>query len=298
MTSGKSPDAQVAFVHVDDVEMETAMRGRASDILRKRMPLETGVRGLGMEFTCNFIKEGYRTPRHRHNFDQIRYTLEGVHNTGVADMEAGDCGYFPEGAYYGPQEQKGDTTLLLLQFQGANGEPFLGNEEVNAAYKDLIEAGAEFHDGICTLRKPDGSKINKDSFKAIFEKNTGRELEYPRPRYNEPVIMKPDRYHWIADRRQPGMRVKHLGTFTELRTAVSLVDLPAGSTMGETTQEDAEIRFLLRGSVVYENTPCREQTYFYMPPGAAVGAMHSPTGATFLTISLPLIDYWRDRLSH
>ena len=46
----------------------------------------------------------YYTPRHRHNFDQIRMVMEGKFAyAGRKTMRQGSIGYFPEGTYYGPQ---------------------------------------------------------------------------------------------------------------------------------------------------------------------------------------------------
>ncbi len=44
----------------------------------------------------------FKSPRHRHNFDQIRITLEGSTNFGPRhNIEVGDVAYFPEGTHYG-----------------------------------------------------------------------------------------------------------------------------------------------------------------------------------------------------
>ncbi len=42
-------------------------------------------------------------------------------STGDGDMATGECGYFPEGTYYGPQEQKEDCLILILPAAGARG---------------------------------------------------------------------------------------------------------------------------------------------------------------------------------
>src|SRR4051812_9641085 len=46
----------------------------------------------------------YHSPRHRHNFEQIRYVIAGSATYGPLQAEPGDCIYFPEGVYYGPQD--------------------------------------------------------------------------------------------------------------------------------------------------------------------------------------------------
>ena len=130
------------------MDFEEVRRGRVHMIRRKRLPLETGVDGVTMEYSLSVVPDGYFTPRHRHNFDQIRYTLSGVQSTGLGDLAAGECGYFPEGSHYGPQQQKGECECLVLQFQGASGEHLLSNEEMNATYDKLIKAGGKFENGV------------------------------------------------------------------------------------------------------------------------------------------------------
>ena len=60
------------------------------------------------------------SPRHRHNFEQFRFQLEGDLNfarDGV--MTPGMLGYFPEGASYGPQTSEATAMTIVLQFGGA-----------------------------------------------------------------------------------------------------------------------------------------------------------------------------------
>ena len=63
----------VTVVNLADLEMEDVRRGRVHMIRRKRLPLESGVPGVTLEFSYSIVPEGYFTPRHRHNFDQIRW---------------------------------------------------------------------------------------------------------------------------------------------------------------------------------------------------------------------------------
>ena len=181
--------AQVTVVNVNDMPYEEVRRGRVRTIRRKRLPLDSGLAGVTLEFSYCVVPDGYFTPRHKHNFDQIRYTLSGVQSTGLGDLASGECGYFPEGSHYGPQKQEGDCECLVLQFQGPSGERLLSNEEMNATYEKLIKAGAVFENGVYKGKKPDGSPKNKDSYEAIWEEHEGRDLTFPAPRYREPVMM-------------------------------------------------------------------------------------------------------------
>jgi hypothetical protein len=279
----------VTIVDTQDLELEGVHRGRVHSIRRKRLPLDTGVPGITAEFSLSIVPEGYFTPRHRHNFDQIRYTLTGVQSTGHGDLAPGEIGYFPEGAYYGPQAQKGECSTLVLQFQGASGEHLLSNEEMNATYQKMHAAGAVFENGIYKGVTPDGRRKNKDSYVAIWEEHEGRKLKFPTARYRAPVMMLPQHYSWVPDRAHKGIETKHLGTFSELRTGIGFFRLLPDAQLGAAHQRDAEIRYCIDGSFSCGGKIWSEHTYMFIPPGAEAGAIASTEGATFFYISLPLI---------
>jgi len=200
---------EVIIRETKEMEWEDVRRGRVHMIRRKRLPLETGIPGVTMEYSLSVVPDGYFTPRHRLNFDQIRYTLSGIQSTGLGDLAAGECGYFPEGSHYGPQKQEGQCECLVLQFQGASGEHLLSNEEMNATYEKLLKSGGKFENGVYKGFKPDGSPKNKDSYEAIWEEHEGRELVFPPPRYRQPVMMLAKNYRFWPDRKRPGIEVKH-----------------------------------------------------------------------------------------
>lgn len=279
----------VVVINVSDVEEEAAMRGRVQTIRRNCFPLDSGIPGVNLEFGYTLIPDGYYTPRHRHNFDQIRYTLEGTFVTGHGDMPPGVAGYFPEGAYYGPQVQKGESRILILQFQGPSGEHFLSNQEANTTVEKLKAEGGKFENGFYTGYKPDGKRFNKDSYKAIWEDLNGKKLVFPKPRYRTPVMMNVENFRWIAHRRRPGVEVKHLGSFSEYRSSVGFLRMMPGSSFETETHEDAEIRYLLEGTVEYGGKRWSTGTYFYIPPGATTQELRCSERATFFTIGLPML---------
>jgi len=286
------------------MDFEEVRRGRVHMIRRKRLPLETGIDGVTMEYSLSVVPDGYFTPRHRHNFDQIRYTLFGVQSTGLGDLAAGECGYFPEGSHYGPQQQKGPCECLVLQFQGASGEHLLSNEEMNATYEKLLKSGGRFENGVYKGFKPDGTPKNRDSYEAIWEEHEGRDLVFPEPRYRQPVMMLAKNYSFWPDRKRPGVEVKHLGTFSEARTGMSFLRLAPGAEIKGGAQEDAELRYLIEGSCSYDGKTSDEKTsgettssektwgegtYMFLPNGAAVKDLRSDQGATFFVITLPIL---------
>ena len=285
----------VTIVNVADLPLEGVHRGRVNMIRRKRLPLDSGVPGVTIECSLSVVPDGYFTPRHRHNFDQIRYTLTGVQSTAYGDLAPGEIGYFPEGAYYGPQAQEGECATLVLQFQGASGEHLLSNEEMNATYQKMMAEGAVFQDGIYRGTTPSGGKKNKDSYVAIWEEHEGKKLTFPKSRYRTPVMMQPQFYSWIPDRKRPGIETKHLGTFNEMRTGIGFFRLLPGATLAAGKQKEAEIRYIVEGACRYGGKEWGEGTYLYLPPGAAVDAFDSDRGATFFYISLPLVNEFAAR---
>ena len=280
----------ITILHPDDMPWETISRGRTNSIRRKLLPLDSGVQGVTVELSYMVVPDGYGVPRHRHNCDQVRYILDGTQNIDPKyDMQPGECGFFPEGAHYGPQAQKGDCLCLLLQYQGASGDRLLTSDDLNVTYAKMIAEGAVFESGVYRGRKPDGTPENKDSYAAIYEAHQGRKLEFVRPRYREPVMMYPDRFRWLPDRRRPGIDTKHLGTFTELRSSVGLTRMAAQSTLASIDNADAEIRFVIDGAIDIAARSWPRGTYLFVPTGATIPAIHSDTGATFFSISLPML---------
>jgi len=280
---------QPIIIDAAKLELEGVQRGRVNMIRRKRLPLETSVPGLTAEFSLSIVPEGYFTPRHRHNFDQIRYTLTGLQSTGYGDLGPGEVGYFPEGVHYGPQKQEGECATLVLQFQGASGERLLANEEMNGTYQRMVAAGGTFENGIYHGFTPDGRKKNKDSYVAIWEEREGRKLTFPKPRYRAPVMMQSENFSWVPDRDRPGVETKHLGTFSEMRTGIGFFRLRPGARRAAERVRDAELRYCIDGSFEYAGAPWGKHAYMFVPPEATVGEIVSDAGATFFVITLPMI---------
>jgi hypothetical protein len=148
------------------------------------------------------VTPSYYSPRHRHNFDQVRFQLEGdfdFASDGV--MKEGCLGYFPEGTHYGPQSSNSENSTLVLQFGGASGSGYIAANEYEKAAAELARHGS-FARGVYTRLKPDGGKINKDAYEAVWEEVNGRPLVYPPERYLRPVFMDPASFDWTPLRRK------------------------------------------------------------------------------------------------
>ncbi len=286
---------KVTIVSAADVIDEEQNLGREGQIITKTFPLDTGVEGVDMDYAWISYSKGYGTPRHRHTFDQFRYTLSGVRQQDDLEMREGECGYFGEGVAYGPQLQSEPCVGLILQFQGPSGIPYLTHAALDAARRRLAAAGGTFAKGVYTTIKPDGTKINVDSHAACFESITGKKIQFPKARYDRPVVMKPQFCQWVADRQYAGMEHKHLGTFSEYRSSVRLTRILPGARIPAQSRADAEVCYLVEGSIRYGGKHWHggktrdEGTYMYIPHGSELEEMSSDAGGMFFIISLPML---------
>src|SRR5438067_6615300 len=108
----------VPFATVDEVSWDHPRTGE----VRTRRFLE-GENGSPNNFILHFHHsiDSFATPRHRHNFEQVRYHLEGVERFPGYDAGPGIVGYFPEATYYGPHSDSGNTMFAVLQWGGDPG---------------------------------------------------------------------------------------------------------------------------------------------------------------------------------
>jgi hypothetical protein len=267
--------------------------GREGSSASKPFPLDSGIPGIRLEFTWRRYDKGYATPRHKHIFDQYRYNLTGKRQIKDGFLEAGEVAFYPEGVYYGPQLQEEECTGLGLQFQGLTGIPYLTHKELNEARKALSAEGGIFKDGIYTKILPNGKKINKDSHVACSEYVSGKKIEFPEGRFEKPIVMRPQGHPWIGDRKVEGVEHKRLGTFGG--SGIRLTRLAPGARIPAQHMEDAEIRYLIEGSINYGGkiwAGGKTQdagTYMYIQQGADVGEIATDTGGTFYVIELPML---------
>jgi hypothetical protein len=171
------------------------------------------------------------SPRHRHNFEQFRFQLEGdldFDRDGV--MKPGMVGYFPEGTYYGPQTSEGTATTFVLQFGGSSGQGYLSRQEVKQSMEALRATGT-FDGGVYRRNEGEPGKRNVDGFQAIWEHANGRPLQFPKARYDKPVMMDQAGYEWVPVEGAPGVSEKLLGVFTERRSQSGVLRLAAGAAL-------------------------------------------------------------------
>ena len=110
------------IVQTDQIPLKRGLEHRGG-MFHGRIMVE-GEAGALDNFQLSFGQMGgdFNSPRHRHNFEQIRYQLEGVLDYGRdGRLTAGMVGYFPEAVYYGPQSQDPSINCktIVMQFTDA-----------------------------------------------------------------------------------------------------------------------------------------------------------------------------------
>ena len=181
-------------------------------------------------FTMQLVRTGdaFHSPRHRHNFDQIRLQIEGENSyTRDGSMAPGSVAYFPESTPYGPQKTETDTLIMLLQFGGTGGLGYPSERVYHKAVGEMKAKGV-FKDGFYT---PAGGDKGKDAFEAVWEHINGRPCEYAPQRYNTAVFMNPQAFDWVPVDGCTGVERKLLGSFTERKVDIAIVRLQAGASL-------------------------------------------------------------------
>jgi len=229
---------------------------------------------------------GWGTPRHRHDFDQIRYVLKGSYPVSPhKEMVEGSVAYFPESVHYGPQDRPEGLEMMVIQFGGASGAGFLSvaiREEANKA----LEAKGTFKDGVYTWYDENGKKHNKDGSVACVEEATGKKLVFHPARYDDVVVMSPASQTWI-NTEIDGVQTKHLGTFSERNTRLGFIKVKKGATLNTGMREQIEVLFMSMGSVNIDGKNYGAKTAVELLPSDDPVNITANEDALFLSIALP-----------
>jgi hypothetical protein len=258
-------NAAMKIVHADEIEWKRGLQHRGGTFhYRHLLNGQPGTPG-NFQFDIGQLEGDFSSPRHRHNFDQFRFQLEGTMNFDRnGKMEAGTLGYFPEGAPYGPQSSEGRSSTAVLQFGGASGSGYLSRQEVEAATEELKKFGS-LAGGVFRRNDDVDGRRNTDAYQAIWEHINGRPMQYPKPRYCDPIILDPQNYEWLAS--APRVWEKPLGTFTERQCAATLVKLQRGATYRAGPRS---VYLVLSGSGIAHDALYRRWTAFHLDAGEAI----------------------------
>jgi hypothetical protein len=249
------------FVQADEIEWKRGLQHRGGTFRHRHLLDGTPGTPGNFQFDIGKLEGDFSSPRHRHNFDQFRFQLEGTMNFDRnGKMAAGTLGYFPEGAAYGPQSSEGRSSTAVLQFGGASGSGYLSRQEVQAGTEELKKFGS-FTGGVFRRHEAARSRRNTDAYQAIWEHVNGRPMEYPKPRYRDPIMVDPANYEWLAFAGIPDVREKPLGTFTERQCAAMLIEIARGASYLAGARS---VYLVLSGFGIAHETPYRPLTTFHL----------------------------------
>jgi len=230
-------------------------------------------------------KGGWQAPRHRHNFDQIRYVIKGNYPYGQDKvLPEGWVGYFPESVYYGPQDRPEGLETMVLQFGGASGFGYLSVAQREAANEALKKKG-QFKGGMFVYADEKGEQHTEDGSVACFEHATGRRLEFAPPRYEDVIVMNPSAYTWVPQSSE-GLYKKWLGSFSERNARIGFIRLDPNAVYFGGEQRSIEILFQTKGRVVVDNQDYGPESAFEFLPNEGPIGMRAVEPSEFLCMVL------------
>jgi hypothetical protein len=89
-------------------------------------------------------------------------------------------------------------------------------------------------------------------------------MEYPKPRYRDPIMVDPAHYEWLPVAGMPGVTEKPLGTFTERQCGAVLVKLVRGATYGAAGRS---VYLVQSGSGIAGDGSYRQMSGFHVEDG-------------------------------
>jgi hypothetical protein len=200
-------------------------------------------------------EEIFTAPRHRHNFEQIRLGLSGHMDFGPGlECDAGQIGYFPAGAYYGPEKIAG-AEQLLVQWS----RDWVTRAQNEVAMKELSKQGRWEH-GRYYYTGTDGAEQEVDGPQAVWEYTYQRKQIPVLPRYRSPIMMLPDAYSWVTG---DGTSSKLLGRFTEDDLKLEMVRWDGTGVARHLDASRTTLCYVVRGSLTVGNHVCREQAVIW-----------------------------------
>ena len=238
-------------------------------------------------WTIGNESSSYYAPRHRHNFDQVRLCISGSIPIGKnLTIDEGEVGYFPEGVHYGPQEGGPDRLTLVLQVGGASGQGYMSTRQLKSGYEALLNEGT-FEKGVFHRTTGEG-KTNQDSYDAIWQKVSGQPLEYPKPRYKGPVIMRPENFAWAQAEDAPGVCRKALGIFGERGVGIDFYAITPGTDYNMPPSSARRLIFVRKGVGLCAGDSYTRHSALQLEPGESV-MFEAKDDTELFVITLPII---------
>jgi hypothetical protein len=267
---------------------------RGGDIYRKMIRGADGTGQVDYDIRIELFSGGeqtYKSIRHRHDFEQLRFAVTGQMGLGFDVLEEGDVGYFPANAYYGPQECA-DALILIAQW----GDHFITKAQSDQAVAELKEVG-EFKDGFYHSVDQQGHPHEIDPLNAIWGKVFGRPYVPHAPRYKQPILMTPSAFGWNDS--DGATRSRRLGVFSEISLEIATVqwvhDGPLHVQLSEHDRRPT-LLFTTKGTFAHDDSTFGALTGVWIEPsegmkidanaGSELLMVHFPAPSSQITLDL------------
>jgi hypothetical protein len=89
-------------------------------------------------------------------------------------------------------------------------------------------------------------------------------MEYPKPRYRDPIMVDPSHYDWQPVAGMPGVSEKFLGRFTERQCGAALLQLAADASY---RADSRSVYLVVAGSGIADDQPYRQFTALHLDDG-------------------------------
>lgn len=281
MTATTDSDS-VLVCSLDDVAWQRIGRHRGAGLKTKSLAFRGDGLGNNLWLSVSEMEDGWYSPRHRHNFDQIRYVLDGETGFTEWDLHAGECAYFPAGVHYGPQEQHGSALLFTLQFPGSGGDYYLTPEQVEQTVAQLKAQNPEFgRNG----KGIDRQGRERDSYELVWETHQGRSIRYPDNDLTGPVLL--NRHQALTDDHITGAEVTLVGRIDSNGMQVLHVTTTSPLSITPASPTATEFWVLEDGAIALDGRERRPLTVIQLRAGAAGLDLDVLEPATFTVLQLP-----------
>ena len=238
---------------------------------------------IKLAFTRATKQERY-SPRHRHNFDQVRFVVSGELEYGPLKCRPGDCIYFPEGVFYGPTQLITENAEnYTIQSQGPSWAHLLTAVEEQNAMADLA------HDGVLAKNKGVfhwANGKNQDSYEAMWERVAGRRLAYPAARFDSPVLIRSGNFSWVPANLGSEVHVKQLAGFNEYGPRIKLLKVGPKGKLSRGKTDDHQINIVVSGVANFEGRRLTAGTVLYYRPSCSYPEIAAEDEVVMLTLSL------------
>ena len=196
------------IVQGDEVEWKRGLQHRGGTFHYRHLLNGTPGTLGNFQFNVGQLEGDFASPRHRHNFDQFRFQLDGTMNfdrngkmsgrqRSAISRKARPMGRSPRKARPSPR----------CCNSAAPAAPAICRARRFAGQNELKKFGT-FEGGIFRRNDDVEGRRNTDGYQAIWEHMNGQRMEYPKPRYRDPIMVDPAHYEWLPVDGMPGVSQK------------------------------------------------------------------------------------------